>query len=333
MAGLSLALLRQLSSSDLSQRDRLLRLATPLGQDALLVECVRGEESISHGFSFAISALSADANLPLKPLIGQPALLQLMTAHSRDVLRPFHGYLTAVEHSGADGGLARYRLTLEPWTRFASLGRDSRVFQNKTVFDIIDAVFREYQGKGRLAPAWRFDIVDRSVHPVRSLTTQYQESNFAFVERLMAEEGLFHFFEHTGQPHDGDRGSQFRVPAELPAAGALHAVQRGHAGRWPGPLARRTPPAGRRARTGQLGLPRAAATSRQRRRQRCSTGRPRHAGALCLHHARARPAPGRPAAGKRRGRGGGVRGRRHRPYLRAGHDLHAAWPGPAGRRR
>jgi len=214
MAGLSLALLRQLSSSDLSQRDRLLRLATPLGQDALLVECVRGEESISHGFSFAISALSADANLPLKPLIGQPALLQLMTAHSRDVLRPFHGYLTAVEHSGADGGLARYRLTLEPWTRFASLGRDSRVFQNKTVFDIIDAVFREYQGKGRLAPAWRFDIVDRSVHPVRSLTTQYQESNFAFVERLMAEEGLFHFFEHTGDPHSPLLGSHTMVIAD-----------------------------------------------------------------------------------------------------------------------
>ncbi|MTV54953.1 type VI secretion system Vgr family protein [Pseudoduganella buxea] len=214
MAGLSLRLLRQLSSSDLSQRDSLLRLATPLGQDALLVECVRGEEGLSHGFSFAISALSVDANLSLKSLIGQPALLQLMTAHSRDVLRPFHGHVTAVEHSGSDGGLARYRLTLEPWTRFASLGRDSRVFQHMTVFDIIDAVFREYQSKGRLAPEWRFDIVDRDVYPVRSLTTQYQESNFAFVARLMAEEGLFHFFEHTDDPGSPSLGSHTMVIAD-----------------------------------------------------------------------------------------------------------------------
>ena len=214
MAGLFHGLLRQLSLSDFSQRDRLLRLATPLGQDALLVECVRGEEGLSHGFSFAISALSVDANLSLKSLIGQPALLQLMTAHSRDVLRPFHGHVTAVEHSGADGGLARYRLTLEPWTRFASLGRDSRVFQHMTVFDIIDAVFREYQGKGRLAPAWRFDIADRDVYPVRSLTTQYQESNFAFVARLMAEEGLFHFFEHTGDPDSPTLGSHTMVIAD-----------------------------------------------------------------------------------------------------------------------
>ncbi|GGC17992.1 type VI secretion system Vgr family protein [Pseudoduganella buxea] len=180
----------------------------------MLAECARGEESLGHGFSFTISALSLDANLPLKSLIGQPALLQLMTAHSRDVLRPFHGHLTAVEHCGADGGLARYRLTLEPWTRFAAMGRDSRVFQDMTVFDIIDAVFGEYQGKGRLVPAWRFDIADRSVYPVRSLTTQYQESNFAFVQRLMAEEGLFHFFEHAGDPDSPSLGSHTMLIAD-----------------------------------------------------------------------------------------------------------------------
>ncbi len=180
----------------------------------MLAECARGEERLGHGYCFAISALSADANLALKSLIGQPALLQLMTAHSRDELRPFHGHLTAVEHCGADGGLARYRLTLEPWTRFADMGRDSRVFQDMTVFDIIDAVFGEYQGKGRLAPAWRFDIADHAVYPVRSLVTQYQESNFAFVQRLMAEEGLFHFFEHAGDPDSPSLGSHTMVIAD-----------------------------------------------------------------------------------------------------------------------
>ena len=67
--------------------------------------------------------------------------------------RPFHGYLTAVELAGANGGFARYRLTVEPWTAFLRVGRDSRVFQDQTVLEILDTVFKAYEGKGTLVPA------------------------------------------------------------------------------------------------------------------------------------------------------------------------------------
>ena len=97
---------------------------------------------------------------------------------------------------GGNGGLARYNLTVEPWFAFLSHGRDSRVFQHMTVFEILDTVFAAFRGKGKLAPQWRFDIAQRDLYPVRSLTTQYQESDFAFAARLMSEEGLFHYFEH-----------------------------------------------------------------------------------------------------------------------------------------
>ncbi|WP_413465171.1 contractile injection system protein, VgrG/Pvc8 family [Janthinobacterium rivuli] len=72
------------------------------------------------------------------------------------------------------------------------------MFQDMTVCDILDALFAAYQGQGKLAPAWRFDIAERAVYSPRSLTTQYQESDLAFAERLMLEEGLFYYFEHTG---------------------------------------------------------------------------------------------------------------------------------------
>ncbi|MDN4060618.1 type VI secretion system Vgr family protein [Massilia sp. YIM B02769] len=189
------------SLSRYTQDTRLIRLATPLGEQ-LLAEYVRGEEGMSQGFTFRIDALCEDAHLPLKSLVGQPALLQLMTASSRDALRPFHGHITAAQISGANGGLARYHLTLQPWSVFLGLGRDSRVFQDMTVFDILDAVFAGYQGRSRLMPAWRYEIADRRIYPQRSLTTQYQESDLAFAERLMHEEGLFYFFEH-----EGDRGN------------------------------------------------------------------------------------------------------------------------------
>lgn len=197
-----------------TQATRLLRLSTPLGENHLLAECVRGEEGLSQGFTFQIAALSTDASISLRALIGQPALLELLTATSTDDWRPFHGHITAVERVGANGGLARYHLVVQPWTAFLARGRDSRVFQDMTVCDILDALFAAYQGQGKLAPAWRFDIAERAVYSPRSLTTQYQESDLAFAERLMLEEGLFYYFEHTGDASSPSLGSHTLVIAD-----------------------------------------------------------------------------------------------------------------------
>lgn len=197
-----------------TQDTRLLRLLTPLGPDKLLVECVRGEERLSGGFSLQVSVLSTDAQIPLKSLLGQPVLLELLTASPGMKWRPFHGHITSAECVGANGGFARYTITVEPWTAFLKLGRDSRMFQDKSVFDILDAVFGNLQGKGKLAVAWRYEIADRSIYPLRSLTCQYQESSFAFAERLMWEEGLFFYFEHSSAADDRNFGSHTLVIAD-----------------------------------------------------------------------------------------------------------------------
>ena len=196
-----------------TQDTRLLRLTTPLGPDKLLAECLRGEESMSRGFRFELSALSTDARIALKSLLGQPVLLELLTVLPGMRLRPFHGHVTRAELLGANGGFARYCLTIEPWSAFMAFGRDSRIFQDKTVFDILDAVFNGWQGLGKLVPAWRYDLVERAAYPVRSLTCQYQESNLAFAERLMSEEGLFYYFEHSAAADSADLASHTLVIA------------------------------------------------------------------------------------------------------------------------
>jgi type VI secretion system VgrG family protein len=198
-------------------------LSTVAGDQAMLAESLRGEEEIDRGFRFQVAALSLDAAIPLKSLMGQPVLLELLTAAGAQQLRPFHGHITAAELSGANGGFARYQLTIEPWTAFLALGRDSRIFQDRTVFDILDTVFQAYAGKGRLAPAWRYDIQDRSRYPRRSLATQYQESDLAFARRLMHEEGLFTFFEHLGDAASPGLGSHTLVIADHNGAFAPNA--------------------------------------------------------------------------------------------------------------
>ena len=182
----------------LTQETRLLRLTAP---SDLLAECVRGEEAIGKPYVFDISALSTDAAIPLKSLIGQPVLLELVTSAGPHALRPFHGHVTAVELLGSNGGLARYKLRMEPWTAFLTQNRDSRIFQDLSVCDILDAVLGSWQGQGKLVPEWRFELADRSIYPKRSLCTQYQESDWAFAERLMAEEGLFYYYEHRSDGH------------------------------------------------------------------------------------------------------------------------------------
>jgi type VI secretion system VgrG family protein len=200
--------------SSFTQDTRLLQLHTPLGPDRLLVDCLQGEEALSANYAINVSLLSLDARIALKSLLGQPVLLELLTNNPRMRWRPFHGHVTAIRMVGANGGFARYTMTIAPWTAFLDVGRNSRIFQQKTVFEILDTVFHGYRSQGRLQPAWRYDLARRDDYPVRSLSCQYQESDFAFVARLMHEEGLFYYFEHSAERDSPAFGSHTLVIAD-----------------------------------------------------------------------------------------------------------------------
>lgn len=201
------------------QFDRLLQLHTGLGPDVLVAEALHGVESVDHGgFRLQLDALSVDAHLPLDKLLGQPVLLELLTADSASVRRPFHGHVTACERIGSNGGIARYRLLIEPWLALLRQRVDSYVFQDKSVVEIAEDVFADYARAGALTPAWRWELSDRAVYRTRSLTTQYHESDFGFLQRLLAEEGIAYWFEHTGAPGSDTLGSHTLVLGDHPEA-------------------------------------------------------------------------------------------------------------------
>ncbi|AYH41945.1 type VI secretion system Vgr family protein [Azoarcus sp. DN11] len=183
------------------QTARLLTLTTPLGPDVLLAETADIDEALGPladhaGFRIALTALSVDAHLPLATLLGQPARVDLLTSASRTERRPFHGHITHAARLGADGGFARYRLTIEPWLSFLGHTQDSYLFQDMSVVDIIDELLTDWRGQGHLVPAWRWQLADPALYPRRGMTAQYRESDLAFFKRLLAEEGLFCWFEH-----------------------------------------------------------------------------------------------------------------------------------------
>ncbi|HET8695580.1 MAG TPA: contractile injection system protein, VgrG/Pvc8 family, partial [Aquabacterium sp.] len=167
-------LLAELGSLGPQQHTRLLRLHTPLGPDVLLAEKAHITEHIgpqqasqATGYQIELLALSTRADLAPLDLIGQPVLLELLTALSSTDLRPFHGHVTAMELLGSDGGYARYRLTIQPWTHFLSHRHDAYVFQNMSVVEITEAIFADYAAQGALQPQWRWELADRSVYAQR----------------------------------------------------------------------------------------------------------------------------------------------------------------------
>ncbi|MGJ3627069.1 type VI secretion system Vgr family protein [Sphingomonas sp. MMS24-JH45] len=88
-----------------------------------------------------------------------------------------------------------YRLTLAPWTHFIAHNSAYRIHQDLSALDIIKKIF---------ADAGLSDVEYKSLtraYPPRTYCVQYGESDFAFVSRLMEEEGIYYYFRHEAERH------------------------------------------------------------------------------------------------------------------------------------
>jgi type VI secretion system secreted protein VgrG len=182
---------------------RLYQLDTPLGSDALLVESWVGHEQLSALSELHIDCLGTDAHIELKRLLGQQIVLRTRLADGRWQARS--GYAVEVAQLGADGGLARYRLTLAPWLAFAQYQRRSRVWQERPLLAIIEDVLAAYAPRNNWRITADADAFLAQVCP-RSYCCQYRETDYAFLIRLLTEEGIGFHFEET----DGDNASVAR---------------------------------------------------------------------------------------------------------------------------
>ncbi|OLO02676.1 type IV secretion protein Rhs, partial [Salinicola socius] len=179
----------------LSQSQRLLTLE--IAGASLLPHRLVGEERVSEPFTYTLDCISQQGDIELKTLMAQPARLSILQADGS--YRPLHGLVSEAALLGEDGGVTYYQLTLVPWLAMLKLGRDSRIFQDRSVADVLTAVFDGHElAKGR----YRFDL--RRDYPARSYCVQYRESDFNFVSRLCEEEGLFYYAEFAGDDDEFD---------------------------------------------------------------------------------------------------------------------------------
>uniref|UniRef100_UPI003BEEB93B type VI secretion system Vgr family protein n=1 Tax=Burkholderia arboris TaxID=488730 RepID=UPI003BEEB93B len=180
------------------QSNRLFSIETPLkGQSELVLVNFTCSESLSDLFHIDTQLASQDRSIELKKMIGQPVTitLQLTDAVASSDERYFNGYVVSFSHLDTDGGLTRYGAVIKPWLWMLSRHQDIRIYQEKTTQDVLTTLFREY---GALASfEFRLSKATRN----RSYCTQYKETDLEFAQRLMQEDGLFYFFEHTKTGH------------------------------------------------------------------------------------------------------------------------------------
>ena len=185
----------------LSQHARLLEITTALPEAALSVESFTGREAVSETFRFDIDCVSTNAYFDLKTLIGEEVTLRLLQADGSK--RSWHGYVTEAMQLGADGGLARYRLVMEPWLALLGHRLDCYLFQDVDVQGVLTTIFADYPEAN-----WTHQITQKLRQYSR--LTQYRESDLDFVRRILAEEGLAFRFEHDQTAAAGDDATHAR---------------------------------------------------------------------------------------------------------------------------
>lgn len=167
--------------------------APDLGTDVLMLEGLEGTEGVSAPFAFKVDLVSEQEDIDALAVVRKPLLLTI-TLHDGSK-RFIHGLVNRFRQLGQKDDLTAYSAEIVPWLSMLGYTRDCRIYQNKSVPDIIEDVF------GRMG--WTdFDFrINRQVYTAREYCVQYRETHLNFVSRLLEEEGIWYFFEHSKSGH------------------------------------------------------------------------------------------------------------------------------------
>ncbi len=151
-------------------------------------------EAVNAPFEINIDLASDDPDIDLSALMDTQACLGIYDRY--DAERYLNGIITEVERG--DSGLKRtfYSVTLRPALHRLAHTSDSRIWQNKTVPEIVTEVLEAHHINN---VTW--DLAKPVKSQPREYATQFRESGLGFVHRLLAEEGIFYYFEHSKEAH------------------------------------------------------------------------------------------------------------------------------------
>ncbi len=173
-----------------TQLNRPLCIKTPLGDDVLLLVGLSGTEALSRLFQFELQLITPrGTDVPFEKLLGQLVTAEL--AGPIGETRYFNGLVQSLELQPNDNEFDHYLAVIVPTPWLATRRFSSRIFQQKSVPEILATVFQGMQTTQELSATYQ----------PRNYCVQFQETDFAFACRLMEEEGIFYYFRHEQDGH------------------------------------------------------------------------------------------------------------------------------------
>ena len=174
-----------------AKRQTSLNLSLSGSRERLKVVQVNSREGLSESFLISVEVLAAE-EIKLLPNLGKAAAIECLL--DGDHQRYFHGIIVDAHYVAEMSGQGHvYRLTLAPLAQFHEQGSNFRIYQNKSVMAIVEDVLAHCK-----IP---YKVVASSGKRNLAYCVQYGESDFAFVCRLLEEEGLYYFYKHEASAH------------------------------------------------------------------------------------------------------------------------------------
>lgn len=163
---------------------------TPVGAELLTFTHLIGRDEISRCFAYTVGFVSTNSDIdPLKMLGGAVSI-----EGESDPKRWFSGLISDFRLTRIEDRLAHYEAIVRPWLWFLGNTTDCRIFQDKSVVEIVEAIFSKYS-------VAKFEKRLQGSYPPREYCVQYDETDLDFVQRLLEHEGILYFFEHGDGEH------------------------------------------------------------------------------------------------------------------------------------
>ncbi len=196
-----------------TQKNRLLSISTPLGEDFLLINKLHADERISELFEIDVELLfdEMEDDAFEATMVGDTEIIGKTVSISITQKDGGNRFLTGMVNNFTLAGRNRrftfYYATIVPHVWRLTQIVQSRIFQHLSVPDILKKVFAGYEVKYELQGEYK----------PRNYCVQYQETDFAFAARLMEEEGIGYYFEHTPQTEKMVLRDDFKTPEDCPS--------------------------------------------------------------------------------------------------------------------
>jgi type VI secretion system secreted protein VgrG len=167
-------------------------LRSPLPAADLMFQSMNTTAGLSLLGEMELSLLSPKPDLKAEDLLGRPVTVSVELRD--EAKRHFNGHVTRFGLSHHQGRHYLYQATVRPWLWFLTRTSDCRVFQDLNVPDIVKKVFEDHS-------VANFEFKGFRQYRKRAYCVQYRETDYNFVARLLEEEGIYWYFQHTDTEH------------------------------------------------------------------------------------------------------------------------------------